>query len=78
MMSETFRVLHFKALEYPVLEKNRKKFSTLLKKVAYGGQNNPMFNKKYLDAPQCPIEQFMFYTPENVKNRHSFVTNDNI
>ena len=46
MMSETFRVLHFEALEYPVEEKFRKKCSALLKKIARQGQNTPMFNKK--------------------------------
>ncbi len=78
MVSETFRVLNFEALEYPVLEKLRTKFSAHLKKIARGDQNTPMFNRNSFDATQCPVERIMFYTPENFMNRHNYVTNDNI
>ena len=50
----------------------------ILPKIAHGGQNTIMFNEISLDAPECPIGRIMFYTSENVKNRHNFVTNNDI
>ena len=55
-----------------------KKFRGLLNKIAHGGLNTPMFNEISMDAPQCPVERIMFYTSENVKDRHNFVTNNDI
>ncbi len=47
-------------------------------KIAHGGQNTPMFNKIYLDAPLCPVGQIKLYTSENVKIGYIFVSNNDI
>ena len=75
---ETFRLLHFKALECPVEEKLWKKFKALLNKIAHGGKNTPMCDEISLDAPLCSVAQIMFYSSKNVKNGHIFLTNNAI
>ena len=73
---ETFRLPQFGSYEYLVYEKLQNKFKAISNNIAYGGNNTPVFNKMYLDAPLCPVWQIKPYTSENIKNGYIFVSND--
>ena len=59
-------------------KKIKKKILSIPKQDCTWGSKYPFFNEISLDAPLCTVWRIMFYTYENVKKMHNFVTNDDI
>ena len=56
---------------------DKSKNTSTLEKVAYGGEDIPIFNEIPLDAKLCPVRPIMLHTSRNYMRGHFCIYNSN-